>query len=134
MEDEDDKSIYKLITISEFADEILNHINKNKVPDNFIRKLTQYPMAIRINLEYISIPRISNSNERYLYPGINIFNMATKNAFENHGRNVTKNEILLILCQLIDQFFRESLVPDKPYSPPAGRNNLRNLCRALRQS
>lgn len=122
----------ELITLAELVDEIYNHAQGLKVPQHILVRLSQYPMDIRLTPfdedEIVRIPRISNSHEINKYPGINIFNMATKKVVE---QSVTeKYGILSILCDLIEEFFESTLEDAGSFlsSNNKGRAKLNELC------
>ena len=98
------------VYLGDLADKILNHIKD--APPYTSEEITQIATVYSRNPFMIKYDEANNDLLTLLRwagdrtPGVSLFNKAIKKAMEDHGAGVTKNQIILILCELIPEFMR----------------------------
>ena len=104
------------VYLGDFADKILNHINHEYTLQKINQIATDYsriPFKIKYDEENAELLTLPTTGLR-APPGVILFNKAVKKALDPReqarglSHNVTKNQIILILCELIPGFFPES--------------------------
>ena len=117
------------VNLGDLADKILRHINHEYSPQEINQIATDYS-RIPFEIKYDEASPILTLPTTGLGapPGVILFNRTVKRAMDEHGANVTKNQIILILCELIPGFFLdnntfngEDQVRDRLYACPLCR-------------
>ncbi|MDA9216421.1 hypothetical protein N9O88_01200 [bacterium] len=105
------------VYLGKLADQILHHIKNgysSKEIQDFATFYSRIPFGIRYNDEEDAELLILPPDRLWAPPGVILFNKAVKKALDPReqarglSHNVTKNQIILILCELIPGFFPES--------------------------
>ena len=97
------------VYLGDLADKILNHI-KNEYSSQEINQIaTDYSRnPFRIKYDEANDDLLTlQTYDRLPTPGVTLFNMAVKEAMQEHGADVKKNQIILILCEVIPTMFSD---------------------------
>ena len=103
------------VSLGDLADKILHHIKDEYSSEAINRLAAHYSRnPFRINIDDDADDHDDDANDDLMTlqkwnkmptPGVSLFNRGVKLAIEEWGKDVTKNQIILTLCNLIPRFF-----------------------------